>query len=212
MRKVSPGNSSDFSDSSLSSSERRFADILAQARDGSPSSLGRLFEQNRKYLLTLASRRMAVDLQAKLGASDLVQDTFVEAQRDFPRFHGTTEHEFLTWLFGILANRYSKASRHHRLTHKRAVSREASDAIASQALSQLADELHTPCTNVAAVEERDRLQSALDRMPPGEREILVLRIWQQSSFAEIGVAINCSAEAARKRFLRAVEALQTLLA
>jgi RNA polymerase sigma-70 factor (ECF subfamily) len=208
---VSPRNSTDFSDSSQSSSGQGFADLLALARNGSPASLGRLFERNRKYLLTLANRRMATDLQGKIGASDLVQDTFVEAQRDFERFEGTTEREFLTWLFGILASRFSKTSRHHRLSQKRAISREANGAAANIALSHLADDLNTPSTNAAAEEDRQRLHAALNRLPSEVREVLVRRIWQQASFAEIGDSLGCSTEAARKRFLRAIEELQALL-
>jgi RNA polymerase sigma factor (sigma-70 family) len=69
----------------------------------------------------------------------------------------------------------------------------------------------TPSTQLVAEEEKRRLHVALDSLPAEVREILVMRIWQRASFSEISTALGCSPEAARKRFLRAVEELQALL-
>jgi RNA polymerase sigma-70 factor (ECF subfamily) len=194
-----------------SPSECSFADLLAKAREGSPTSLGRLFELKRKYLLTVAHRQISSDLQGKVGASDLVQETFVEAQKGFERFQGTTEVEFLAWLSAILTNRFSNIARHHRLTQKRAIGRNLSDAAASIAIRQAMADMLTPSTQLVAEEEKRRLHAALESMSADVREILVMRIWQRASFAEISEAFGCSVEAARKRFLRAVEELQALL-
>jgi RNA polymerase sigma-70 factor (ECF subfamily) len=191
--------------------EWSFEEILAKARDGSPTSLGRLFELKRKYLLTVAHRQIGADLQGKVGASDLVQETFVEAQKGFERFQGTTEVEFLAWLSAILTNRFSNIARHHRLTQKRAIGRNISDAAASIAIRQAMSDMLTPSTQLVAEEEKRRLHVALDSLPAEVREILVMRIWQRASFAEISEALGCSVEAARKRFFRAVEELQALL-
>ena len=60
---------------------------------------------------------------AKGGASDLVQETFLEAQRDFPRFQGTSEAELLGWLRQMLLNNVANFTRHYRIT-KREVGRE----------------------------------------------------------------------------------------
>lgn len=211
MSIVSDADSKDPPSDNPPLSKRSFEDILAAARNGSPSSFGRLFELKRKYLLTVAIRSIATDLQGKIGASDLVQDTFVEAQRGFPKFEGTTEAEFLAWLSAILNNRLSKIARHHRISQKRAIGRDVSEAAASIAISRAMADMLTPSTNVVAEEERQRLQAALERLPGEAREILVKRIWDRASFAEISISCGCSTEAARKRFLRAVEELQSLL-
>ncbi|MBY0587259.1 sigma-70 family RNA polymerase sigma factor [bacterium] len=201
----------DLPGSNPSPLEWSFGEILAEARDGSPTSLGRLFELKRKYLLTVAHRQIGADLQGKVGASDLVQETFVEAQKGFERFQGTTEVEFLAWLSAILTNRFSNIARHHRLTQKRAIGRNISDAAASIAIRQAMSDMLTPSTQLVAEEEKRRLHVALDSLPAEVREILLMRIWQRASFSEISTALGCSPEAARKRFLRAVEELQALL-
>lgn len=211
MTIASDADSMDLSGSDPSPLERSFAEILARARAGSPATLGRLFELKRKYLLTVAHRQIGSDLQGKVGASDLVQETFIEAQRGFDRFQGTTEAEFLAWLSAILTNRLSNIARHHRLTQKRAIGRNISDAAASIAIRQAMSDMLTPSTQLVAEEEKRRLHAALESMSADVREILVMRIWQRASFGEISEALGCSAEAARKRFLRAVEELQALL-
>src|SRR5260370_40490207 len=67
---------------------------LRAARAGSADALGRALEACRGYLLQIARRELGPDLQAKCGASDLVQQTFLEANRDFSYFHGATENEW----------------------------------------------------------------------------------------------------------------------
>jgi hypothetical protein len=70
-------------------------DLLAAARRGSREALGQSLEACRRYLLAIADRQLDQDLQAKGGASDLVQETFLEAQRDFGQFHGPSPDELI---------------------------------------------------------------------------------------------------------------------
>jgi RNA polymerase sigma-70 factor, ECF subfamily len=62
--------------------------LVAAARAGSREALGRALEIHRHYLLAIAERQLDPDLRSKGGASDLVQETFLEAQRDFAQFGG----------------------------------------------------------------------------------------------------------------------------
>ena len=108
------------------------AHLLAAARAGSHEALGQVLEACRGYLLLLARRELAPDLQAKGGASDLVQETFLEAQRDFASFRGDTEAELAGWLRQILLNNLATYSRHFRETAKRRLACEISlEAIAA---------------------------------------------------------------------------------
>lgn len=63
-------------------------------------------------------------LRAKADASDLVQQTLLEAYRDFGQFRGRTEAEWLAWLRRILARNAAEFVRHYRLTGKRQTARE----------------------------------------------------------------------------------------
>src|SRR5262249_35643200 len=94
--------------------------LLAAARAGSREALGQALETCRNYLLLIAGRQLDSDLHAKGGASDLVQETFLEAQRDFGRFQGSSEGELQAWLRQILLNNVANFTRRYRGTGKRA--------------------------------------------------------------------------------------------
>lgn len=179
---------------------------IRKARAGSDAALGELFEACRKYMLLVANRALDSDLRPKGGASDLVQDTFVEAKKDFSRFQGTTEKELFAWLTCILTHQVGKHARAFRTTRKRDINREESlDAGAGALLLSGSDE--TPSALVVVQEERRRVQAALDRLPADQREVLVLRTWHQLPFEEIGTIMHRSPDAARKLWARAVERL-----
>src|SRR5215470_2137333 len=77
--------------------------LLLEARAGDATTLGRLLELYRRYLALLARVQIGQRLQGKVDASDLVQETFLEAHRNFSRFRGHSEAELITWLRRILA-------------------------------------------------------------------------------------------------------------
>src|SRR5579862_5180854 len=77
--------------------------LLRLARGGHPEVLGKLLEHYRPYLRLLARLQVANRLQKELDDSDVVQETFLDAARDFPHFRGTSEEEFLAWLKRLLA-------------------------------------------------------------------------------------------------------------
>src|SRR5215469_11026738 len=97
---------------------------LALARAGSPEALGQVLETFRGYLLLVAGRELDPELRAKGGASDLVQDTFLEAQRDFGQYHGASGDELRAWLRRLLLNNVANFTRQYRERAKRDVGRE----------------------------------------------------------------------------------------
>src|SRR5262245_35817270 len=94
---------------------------LVDARAGSGEALGQALEACRRYLMLVAQRKLPPDLRTKGSASDLVQQTFLEAYRDFAQFHGTTEDELLAWLRQLLLHQVGKFARQYRGTAKRSV-------------------------------------------------------------------------------------------
>ena len=80
----------------------------------------------RAYLLLVAERRLPPELKAKEGASDLVQETLLEAQRGFGHFEGRTAADLRAWLRRLLLNKVAHAARRYRGTEKRRLARELS--------------------------------------------------------------------------------------
>src|SRR5262245_57514454 len=103
-----------------------FVDVahwLPDARAGSSEALGQVLEACRGYLLMIAQQELEPALQAKGGASDLVQQTFLEAQRDFAGFEGSTREALLAWMRRLLLNNLANFRREYRC-NKRRVTRE----------------------------------------------------------------------------------------
>src|SRR5262249_865862 len=155
----------------------------------------------------------APELIVKTGVSDLVQESFLEAQQDFPRFAGTSEAELLAWLRRILLNNVASTSRHFRDTGKRQLDREVS--ISDTPLAQLLDNVEDPGESPSARalgREQDRaLQEALSQLPESYGQVIQWRNYERLSFEEIGRRLDRSAEAARKLWTRAIAALQKRL-
>ncbi len=172
------------------------------ARD-SKEALGQVLESCRRVLLCAAKRQIPSQIQTKRAASDLVQETFLEAQRDFEQFAGYTREQLTTWLFRILQNNCANLVSAYRYRQKREISREVrlDEMSASSRAGEPADD-RDPTQLAIAQEEAQMLTSLLKRLPKEHRTILELRLADRLSFKEIGDRLGCSAEAARKIFDR----------
>jgi RNA polymerase sigma-70 factor (ECF subfamily) len=185
--------------------------LLAAARAGSREALGNVLESCRKYLSLVAARELDCDLHAKGGTSDLVQETFLEAQRDFARFQGNSEGELLAWLRQILLNNVSNFTRRYRGTRKRELNREVPIATEDSASSPglvLPDLMLTPYSQAVQHEQAEALRRAVERLPEEYRQAIVLRYLEGRSFEEIGQRLGRSPDAARKLWSRAMERLR----
>src|SRR5438034_603204 len=100
--------------------------LLAEARQGRRDSLGALLELYRNYLHLLARTQIDLHLQGRADASDLVQETFLDACRDFGQFRGQTEVELVAWLRKILVYNLARLVQKQVGTQKRNVRREVS--------------------------------------------------------------------------------------
>jgi RNA polymerase sigma-70 factor (ECF subfamily) len=182
---------------------------LSAARAGSREALGNALEQCRRYLLGIAEKELDADLRAKGGASDLVQETFVDAHRLFGRFEGKTEPELLAWLRQMLLFNVAGFTRQFR-TGKRDAGREATRKENSTAggASQLPADCGTPSAVVRGVEESLALENALSKLPADYREVLRWRYQDDLTFEEIGQRLGRTANAVRKLWVRAIHQLQ----
>lgn len=188
--------------------------LVAAARLGSSEALGQLLAGCQRYLLTIATRNLGDDVRAKLGASDVVQETFVQAQQVFDRFQGKTAEELLAWLACILGNRLSHMTRLHQRTQKRDVSREeflddSNDE--SRPPAKTGVNAHSPSQVAIRTEDALKLQRAMATLPPRQRQVLSLRNWEGRSFEQVALQMNCTYDAARKLWARAVVALHRQL-
>jgi RNA polymerase sigma-70 factor, ECF subfamily len=174
-------------------------------RAGSAEELGRALDGCRAYLLQVARRQHAPDLRAKGGASDLVQDTFLEAYRHIDHFHGRSDAELRAWLCGLLRHRAAQFGRRYRTTAKRRLARELS------ATNSLPADTRTPSGQAMADEQLGLLCQAIARLPDDYRRVMTLRYHQGLKFEEIGRLMGRSADAVRMLWARALEQVKSEL-
>jgi RNA polymerase sigma-70 factor (ECF subfamily) len=191
------------------SAESENAALIAAARAGSNSKLGELLERMRRYLLLAANQSLNAALRPKQAASDLVQETFLEARRNFAQFRGENRVELLGWLCKILENKSRDVSRRYRLSEMRNVSREESiDDLWKGRVGALVDPGPSPSALVAAQEEAKRLEAAMRRLSDEDQEVLRLRSLERLTFSEVGRRTGRTTDAARKQWTRAVARLE----
>lgn len=188
--------------------------LLTAARQGDGDAFGRLFEEFRRSLLLLAQRELPPGVRGKMGPSDIVQETAVDARCDFHGFRGRTTEECYAWLRSILRNNVVDAVRRYETSLKRQADREISlTSESGDRAGGLLPVRHSPPDNSAIRrEEAVMLGHALERLPVDYREVLRLRYWDGLSFVEIATRLGRSAEAIRKVWYRAIRRLQEELA
>jgi RNA polymerase sigma-70 factor (ECF subfamily) len=163
---------------------------IRQARTGDDGALGSLLEQYRAYLGLLARLQIGPRLQGKIDPSDVVQETFLDASRDFGRFRGATEHDLLAWLRRILAANLADQVRHYLGTQRRDVRLEqryideldaSSHALDAGMISPGA----SPSRQAAQREQAVLVADALAKLPEHYCDVLVLHYLQGLSFPEV---------------------------
>ena len=189
--------------------------LLKLAQDGDGAALGQLLESCRPYLTLLARLQIDRRLRGKVDAADLVQETFLEAHRDFAQFRGTTEATLLAWLRQVLARnlanlgrRYGTQRREVRLERALAVELDESSRVLDQGLAAPGS---SPSHQAARREQAVLLADALDQLPADYREVLILRHLEGLSFPEVARRMGRSLDSVDKLWARALARLRRSL-
>lgn len=189
--------------------------LLRAARGGDGQALGRLLELYRSYLSLLARLQIDHRLQGKMDASDVTQETFLQAHRSFAEFRGSSEGELLGWLRKILATRLANLVRHFYGTGRRDVrlERQLDEQLdhSSQAAGALALSQTSPSQNAARREQAVLLADALEQLPDDYREVILLHHLEGLTFADAARQMGRSVGSIEKLWVRALATLRRSL-
>lgn len=188
-------------------------DLLARARKGDQHAANELFARCRNYLAVVARAQVESWLRAKADASDIVQETLVEANRDLRQFRGSTEGEWLAWLRQILSRNAADFVRRYRGTDKRQQRLEVPLAPPPDHSSLAAgleprDTGETPTQQIMRLEREIQIADAITRLEPDHQEVIVLRNLERLPFEEVAQRMNRSRPAAQMLWMRAVRKLE----
>jgi RNA polymerase sigma-70 factor (ECF subfamily) len=155
-------------------------------------------------------------LQGKLDPSDLVQETFMEAHRDFGQFGGTTEAELLAWLRQILVTNLANQARRYLGTKGRDARLERELAVdvdvSSRRLERgLLAPGSSPSHQAARREQAVILAEVLGQLANDQREVIILRHLEGLTFPEVASRMDKSTDSVKKIWARALARLRGLL-
>ncbi len=195
------------------------ARLLERARRGDDAALNEVFAKYRARLRRMVELRLDRRLRARIDASDVLQEAYVDAVRRLDEYLREGKFPLFLWLRLLVGERLLKLHRHHLGTQLRdaglevSIYRGALPAASSAALAAQLIGKHTSPTQAAVRAERMmRLQEALNALDPMDREVLSLRHFEEMSLAETALSLQIEESAAAKRHIRALKRLKTVLA
>jgi RNA polymerase sigma-70 factor (ECF subfamily) len=189
--------------------------LLDRLRQGDFRAWNELATTFRQRLRDLAASELPTEIACRADASDMVQQTFAEANESFAAFRGNSMSELFDWLAAILNHNVSDAVRQHLLAQRRTVRAEhrldnSSQGGAERDALCIVDQ--TPPSAVASrTEAHERLHAALEYLPPRQREAVRLRHLEGRALADIAIELRCSRPAAAAIIARGLRSLRAAL-
>jgi RNA polymerase sigma-70 factor (ECF subfamily) len=193
--------------------------LVEAARRGDQQAWAALLNKHRGRLRKLVALRLDLRLQGRVDPSDIIQEGYVDAARRLDEFGVQDDVSFYVWLRFLVGQRILEAHRRHLGAQGRDAGREVSlyrgampEATTAALAAQLLGKHTSPSQALVRVERKLRLQEALNSMDPLDREVLVLRHYEQLSNGETAQILGLDKSAASKRYARALIRLKDILA
>ena len=195
----------------MSTSPDKTINLVERARNGDASAFEELFKRHRTRLHKAIAIRMDRRVAARVDASDVLQETYMEAFKRLPNYLKQEGMPFYLWLHWIAREKVLALHRHHLGAGKRAVQHEVPlmpvDSSA-EFVSGLIGRLPSPSQELARAELAERLRLALGQLDDDDRDLILWRHFEQLSARDMALLLNITEAAASKRYIRAVEQLR----
>jgi RNA polymerase sigma-70 factor (ECF subfamily) len=194
------------------------SEMLHRAAGGDPEALRALLSHYRDRLKRMVQLRLSRRVRARVDDSDVLQEAFLDVARRLGEYVREPVLPFYLWLRHLTGLKLAEVHRRHLGTQLRDADREVTlhrgglpPADSASLAAQLLGTLTTPSQAVVKAETRLLVQAALEGMDPVDREVLVLKHFEQLSTAEIAAVLGMSKAGAGSRYLRAIKRLREIL-
>jgi RNA polymerase sigma-70 factor (ECF subfamily) len=184
--------------------------LLREARAGSDDARGQLLNLYSQFLTNLAAANLDPKLGAKTRLSDVVQETFVRAHKDFHAFVVGSVREWEQWLTVLALNTVTDLRRRYR-RKKRDIDREQSiEELESKAFLQSLSTLRqdSPERGVAAEDQAERILRVVPQLKPSHQAVILWHFQQGLDAKQIAAKVGRTEDAVRMLIDRAVKALR----
>ena len=197
--------------------QREIAEALESAQQGDHDALAVLFDRHRDRLERIVALRLDRRLQGRVDPADVVQETYVAVQRKFPGYAEAAKLPFFLWLRLETLQKLVDVHRFHLRARMRDAGNEVSlhrgglPAVTSASLAeQLMGRLSTASRTAMKAELKIKMQDVLNSMDENDREMLVLRHFEELSNSEAAEVLGISTTAACNRYVRALKRLKAV--
>jgi RNA polymerase sigma-70 factor (ECF subfamily) len=202
----------------MTTNTRPNEELLDAARQGNERALAVLVERHRDRLERMVRLRMDRRLQGRVDPADVVQEAYLVVRRKFPQYSADSRLPFFLWLRLEVGQKLVDVHRFHLGTKMRDAGQEVSlhegalPPVTSLSLAEhLLGKLTTPSRAAIRAELKLRVQEALNSMDPHDREVLILRHFEELSNAEAAQVLGIKPSAAVNRYVRALKRLKAVL-
>src|SRR5438874_10315008 len=183
-------------------------ELLDQAKAGNADAVDQLLARHREPIRRMIDLRLDPAIVQRLDASDVVQDVLLEASRRLQDYLKNPAMPFHLWLRHIAKDHIIDAHRRHHQAQKRGVNREQPlarpgwlDQSSLELAGQLVDPERTPASAAIQEELQQRLHTALAQLDEDDRDILLMRHFEQLPNQEVASLLGLTEAAASMRYL-----------
>jgi len=191
--------------------------LLSAARAGDSQALSHLFQSYQLELERMIDLRLEPALRRRMDPADIVQEAWVEIVKRFGEWSASGTIPFRVWLRLSTLQSLGQARRRHVAAGIRDVGREAplADLRPSVSAVALAEVFVASTTSPSAAAQREevrqRVLAALSELDEIDREVILLRRFENLSNSEIAAELGIEPAAASRRFARAILRLKPAL-
>lgn len=189
------------------------ARMLTDARSGDRAAFNRLFARHRPHLRKVIAMRLDPQLRARVDASDVVQETQAAAFDRLEDYLARQPMPFRLWLRKTAHERLIALRRRHLEAARRAVGREISlpDGSALKLAENLVASGTSPSQRLARKEIAQQVRAAVAQLPDMEREILIMRNFEELTNQEVACVLDVDPAVVSRRLGRSVMRLRDIL-
>ncbi|MBP7933411.1 MAG: sigma-70 family RNA polymerase sigma factor [Phycisphaerae bacterium] len=191
---------------------------VARVRRGDTDALAAAFDEYRPRLLKTATFRLNPRLLGRVDPEDVLQEAYLNAAQRCAHVEGDTEQSLFIWLRLVVAQTLIDIHRRHLGAEMRDAGREvslraqfSSDETTVTLAHNLLANITSPSLALRRIELSERLRAAIDGMDPIDREVLLLRHFEELTNQEISAVLDLDRKAASIRYFRALRRLKAIL-
>lgn len=194
------------------------AELLNNVRDGQAVAIEELMERHRNSLRRMIQLRLDQRLTQRMDVSDVIQDVLIEANRRLTDYLSNPVIPFHLWIRQIAKDRIIDAHRRHRVSAKRSIDREQPqpgkgpfDQSTIELANQFRDQALTPAAAATQRELAQQIESAVQMLRENDREIILMRHYEQLDNKDIAQSLGLTEPASSMRYLRALKRLREII-